>query len=266
MGKVHFLTFGGGNQKFYNFLINICKQASKFNIFSTINGITDISLKKDKYFWSKHGEFIDECVKNNIRGYGCWLWKPYIVKKKLSEIDDNDIIVYADSGSLLNLNGRKRLLEYIDIVSKSETGSLAFKHNKEWKLQEPIEGHIEKEFTKGSIFDELNARDPKISDTSQLIGCTFILRKCEHTIKMVDLWYETCCKYELLLDEPYSDTSYPEFREHRHDQSIFSIIRKLHGTEYIDNEVYFGSVGWNSKTANESPIWQYQLTHKVKNI
>jgi len=50
MVKVHFLTFGGGNQKFYNFLVNICKQASKFNIFSTINGITDIALKKMNIF------------------------------------------------------------------------------------------------------------------------------------------------------------------------------------------------------------------------
>lgn len=261
--KTHFLSFGAGNNKYYYCLKNICHQAQNIRCFNTIKGITDKTLEKDLEFQTKHGKFIHECNNNNIRGYGCWIWKPYIIKKHLEQIEENDILVYADAGCYLNLNGKDRLIEYFDIVTKSEYGCISFKHNKEWTLSSPDIGLKEREFTKGSVFDFLDTHKPEITDTPQLIGGIHVMRKCSHVMKIVNLWYETCCQTNLLLDEPESDTSYPDFREHRHDQSIFSVIRKMYGTEYIDNEVYFGSVGWNSPQSLKCPIWAYQLPHKI---
>ena len=40
---------------------------------------TDKELKNDQNFWEKHQQFI----KRNPRGWGCWIWKPYIIKKLL---------------------------------------------------------------------------------------------------------------------------------------------------------------------------------------
>ena len=34
----------------------------------------------------------------------------------IDKINDDDIIVYVDGGSFLNLKGKKRFLEYIDIT------------------------------------------------------------------------------------------------------------------------------------------------------
>ena len=45
---------------------------------STRASVTDEHLKIDKLFWENHGKIIE----NNSRGYGYWLWKPYIVKKQ----------------------------------------------------------------------------------------------------------------------------------------------------------------------------------------
>ena len=60
-------------------------------------------LKKDSEFWVKHGNFIE----NNKRGYGYWLWKSYIVKKQLELMKEGDILLYADSGCVMNMNGKK---------------------------------------------------------------------------------------------------------------------------------------------------------------
>lgn len=263
MVKAHFLSFAAGDQKYYKCLVNLCEQAKQFNLFSTIRGITDETLKKNTDFWNKHGEFIEDCNNKKLRGFGVWLWKPYIVKQQLEEMEENDILVYADAGCMLNIRGRQRLIEYFKIITESKYGSIGFKHNNEWVPRSPQEGHIERVWTKGCVFDHFNARTHEIANTSQLVGGTFILRKCEHVMKMVNLWYETCCNYELLLDEPYSMSSFPDFREHRHDQSIFSIIRKIHGSTTLDNEVYFGTVGWKSPKAINSPIWLFQMPHKI---
>lgn len=262
--KTHFLSFGGGGKKYYYCLNQVCSQAQQIGVFNTITGITDKALEKDEEFMNKHGEFIEECNKNNIRGFGCWIWKPYIIKKKLESMEDGDILVYADAGCIINIHGRNRLLEYFKIVTESEYGCLGFKHNMEWTLSEPNKGLKEKEFTKGSVFDYFDARRPEVADAHQLIGGIHVMKKCPHVMKIVNMWYEVCCKTDLLLDEPKSETSYPEFREHRHDQSIFSVIRHIHGTEYIDNEVYFGTIGWNSPKAMQHPLWAYQMPHRIK--
>jgi hypothetical protein len=46
---------------------------------------------------------IDHCFKQKNkhilqqRQHGYWIWKPYIILKKLLEIDENDILCYNDS-------------------------------------------------------------------------------------------------------------------------------------------------------------------------
>ena len=39
-----------------------------------------------------------------------------IIRKHLEELNDNDILVYCDSGSTLNYLAKQRFFEYIDIV------------------------------------------------------------------------------------------------------------------------------------------------------
>ena len=103
-----FLTFGGPSSNYHSAVNRICTQASEFNVFDNIVGATDHHIKDDNEFYNKHGRFLEE----NSRGYGYWLWKSYLVKKQLEKMNENDILVYADSGCVLNINGKKRLYEY----------------------------------------------------------------------------------------------------------------------------------------------------------
>lgn len=73
-----FITFGAGDEKYYeagNFLI---KEVESLNIFDKSILYTDKDLKTDQEFWPKHSNFIE----NNKKGYGYWLWKPYLIKKQ----------------------------------------------------------------------------------------------------------------------------------------------------------------------------------------
>jgi len=56
---------------------------------------------------------------------------------------------------------------------------------------------------------------------------------------MVNKWYETCCNYTLIDETPSTIQNHSSFKEHRHDQSVWSIIRKQEGTIILKDETFF---------------------------
>ena len=238
-GKKYFITFGGPSKKYHYAVNRIKKEAENLDIYDRIIGYTEKDLKENKKFWDKHGIFLE----SNPRGYGFWLWKSFLIKKTLKEMENNDILVYVDAGCTLNKNGNKRLLEYFDIVINSNLAILSF------ELE-----YDEKSYTKMDILQELNAFE--LMDTKQLVGGIFIIRKCERTVNLVKEWYKLCSNYHLISDEPSKIPNEPEFIENRHDQSIFSLLRKKRGTEILSDETYFYP-DWEFYGKNY-PIWAYR--------
>ena len=236
MSNVYFASFGGPSASYHSALQRICGEAKQFQLFTKIIGYTDIYLKNDTEFWSQHGEF----VSSNSRGYGYWLWKSYLIKKLLTTINDGDVIVYADAGCTMNLQGKSRLLEYIDMCKTHESGIVSFQLT-----------HLEKCWTKGDISQYLGASQNDLS-TGQLVGGIFILRKCKNTVDLVNKWYVTGSKYNLIDDSPSIVTNDPEFKENRHDQSIWSILRKQCDSVMLQDETYF--LDWN-RDGIKYPIW-----------
>ena len=42
---------------------------------------------------------INNYAKLNKKGYGYWIWKPYIIKEALSKIKEGEILLYVDGRS-----------------------------------------------------------------------------------------------------------------------------------------------------------------------
>lgn len=222
MLKTYFLTFGGPSENYHCAVKRILNQASYFNLFDEMIGLTDYDLKNDCHFWDQHSIFIE----NNKRGYGYWIWKSYIIKKQLEKMNENEILVYVDAGCVMNSHGKKRLLEYFDMVNNSEYGLLGFQMN-----------HLlEKEWTK--IDAAMYIDGLEYMNSGQLNTCS-IFRKCPHSIDLVNKWYENCCNYHNINDHPSQNQNNTIFKEHRHDQSIWSILRKKYGCIIIPDETYF---------------------------
>lgn len=87
--------------------------------------------------------------------------------------------------------------------------------------------------------DYLNA--DYLKNTGQLMATIFIIRKCEYTVNLVNLWYSTCCNYHLIDDSPSELPNDCAFVHHRHDQIIWSILRKHYGTLVASDETYFNN-------------------------
>ena len=215
-----FLTYG--DQKFRLSRKRISIEAHNLNYFDKIITETE-EIRNDQ-------EIID-CLKNsnfakvfNSKRGGYWMWKPYIIYKNLQLLNDNDILVYSDSGSTIPNNKYTidKLNEYINIVKNSDKGILAFRN--------PF---TESNWTKGDIFEHFNCLDNKdIYNTRQFTANRIIIRKNFHSIKLFKKWWNTAKNTPYLFDD--SESIIPNFNnfiENRHDQSIFSLICKTNGVE-----------------------------------
>ena len=218
--KYNFITFG--NKKYYNSVNRIYCEACNLNIFNVVRGYTDEDLLNFKDF-NLHRNFVSK----NSRGFGYWIWKSFLVMKHLETMNENDILVYADSGCTINKEGRDRMLEYFKMVNESPTANVGF---------ELYHEHIERRWNKMDLINYLNADEFK--DSVQIVGGIFILRKCDFVCKLIREWYEVCCNYSLIDDSPSKLPNYPEFSEHRHDQSVFSLLRKKYGCVLLGDETY----------------------------
>jgi hypothetical protein len=242
-----FMTYGGPSENYHSAVKRICNEASGFDVFDEIIGYTEKDLMADSSFWRTHRQFIES---NADRGYGCWLWKSYLTKKTLDKMNENDLLVYADAGCFMKNDGKARLFEYFDMLNTSaEIGNVSFQME-----------HLEESYTKMDILEWYGANnDPRIMKTGQLVGGIFILRKCRHTVELIDRWYDGCCQYHLIDDSCGTLPNVPMFHAARNDQSIFSVLRKKYGTISLTDETWFDSDWYVA--GKTYPIWAIRMRH-----
>ena len=216
-----FLNYG--DEKFKLSRKRISLEAQNLNYFDIIITETeDIKYDLEIINCLKNPNF--KKVFNDKRGGGYWIWKPYIIYKNLQLLNDNDILVYSDSGSTIPNNKYTidKLNEYINIVKNSDKGVLAFRNP-----------HIESKWTKGDVFKHFNCLDNEnIYNTRQFTANRIIIKKNVHSMALFKIWWETAKNYSHFFDDSTSITkNFNNFTENRHDQSVFSLICKTNGVE-----------------------------------
>jgi hypothetical protein len=223
--SIHFITYGDDN--FKKSRERICGEATNTKWFSTIKYYTNNDYNLD--FYNKNKEILD----NKIGG-GFWIWKPYFIKKHLDLINDNDYLVYLDSGCTINKDGYKRFKEYLDIVKNHNTGIIAFQYTNNY--------FIEKVWNTNEIFNYFNVKDnKKITDSFQILGGVQIIQKKQTSVEIINKWYSVITDNINLFTNYYNenqDKSY--FKDNRNDQSVQSVIKKLYNCPVISaNEIEF---------------------------
>lgn len=196
-------------KRFYN-------QALDMNIFDDIFLFEELTLGKDFKV-----RFKDK-LNYNVRGFGYWCWKPYIILESLKRIEYNDILIYADTGCHLKKEYIDKMKNYIDYA-------------KEYDIVAFELGMPDKLWTKSDLFQYFNVLDNKeITDTNTRCATCIIIKKSDKTIKFVNDWLKVFYNnFNLADDTPSAIKNLDGFIEHRHDQSIFSILSKLYNAKAI---------------------------------
>lgn len=165
--KIHLITYGDNN--FTKSKQRINNEAINSRWFDTIELYSPDIL--DDSFKMKFNDILKE---PRIAGYG--VWRPYIIKKKLDEINDNDILIYLDAGCSININGKKRFDEYIKMLNNSDKGIISF--------QMP---HTEKQYTTKEIFNYFNIDiNSEYANSGQILDGILIMKKNKNLNIIID--------------------------------------------------------------------------------
>ena len=172
------------------------------------------------------------------KGYGYWVWQTYFHKKVLSQLNEGDIYHWCDVGCHFNFEGRKRLLEYLEILKKEPTGFLGFQYkdlNTDNNFNYP--NYMEYQYTKSDLIKYFNLEnDDPIIKSPQVWGGSFFVRKCQKSLQIMNQHYEiTRNRFDLIDDDEkkFIEKSVPEFIQHRHSQSVLSLIVKKAGSKLL---------------------------------
>jgi hypothetical protein len=205
----------------------LCRQAREMDVYTEIIGASEKDL--DPQFRQRFREFLTP----EHRGFGYFCWKPQIVLQTLERLNDGDQVHWIDSGCHLNPVGRQRLLEFFAMAGEAPSGIQGFEclpPNGSLVYRDrhfPDQG--ESRWTKGDLFDRLHVRErPEITSTQQLGATTFFVRKCPASMDFIRHWIGVFSEdFSMIDDRPSLSPNFEGFIEHRHDQSIYSILGKL---------------------------------------
>jgi hypothetical protein len=219
MEKIHFISYG--DEKYKIAKKRIINQATNTGWFHSVKcyGKEDLSIEFIK-------EFQDILSMN--KGGGYWLWKFDIILNELQKINDNDFLIYADSGCSINLNGKNRFYEYIKMIKNNKLKILSFQLK-----------HPERKYTTKEIFAAFNVPENHIIETSnQLVGGIIIMQKCDAVINIFKDCLDKIRINPLLITDHYNSKQRAYFKDNRHDQSILSVARKKRGTLVLPDETW----------------------------
>jgi hypothetical protein len=210
-------TFG---EKGAHMIVAINYANKKYRGAQKFNSLTAVSKGKvDKVISYSPKDIDRDFARKNAyilkkkRGNGYWLWKPYIVLKTLEQMQDDDYLVYLDSGAFY-INKVRYLIKKMD---SDKQDIMAF----ELPFKERL-------YTKRDAFVCMECDDVKYSESNQRMATMIIFRKTQKSVNFVREWLKYAQTENIITDgaNHLGKGNYKGFRDHRHDQSIFSLLSK----------------------------------------
>lgn len=202
------ILYNYANRRFYGSQKLNTSTGYSVGCFDTVYqyGLADF----DHEYYSKNRHILDQ-----PRGAGYWIWKYYFAKKLLSDdsIPEGSYIFYSDSGSVF-VDSVDKLIAVMD---RDNISVMTFRQN-----------HLSYFWTKRDVFILMNADEPKYTHTGQRAGGWFLLKKNDDSRAFIEECYNYSLDYRICTDVPNTlgFANYGGFYDHRHDESLISIVSK----------------------------------------
>ena len=188
------------------------------------NGKSALEIAKADEFYGYTPEDIDpefkaknDYILSKGRGNGYWLWKPYFLYKTLTQkLNDGDYLIYSDAG-----------IFYVDLAQKL----VDFLNEKKAEMYLHRLPHLEKEYTKRDAFILMGVDGPFYAETGQFNAAFQVYRKSKFTEFFLGEYLYYAQDKRIITDDQneMGSPNYEGFRDHRHDQSILSLLTKKYG-------------------------------------
>jgi hypothetical protein len=202
---------------------------NKYNLFNEVKMLNENDLD----------DYIKSIVESNIekyghdgngwpnRGYGYWIWKPYIILQELNNLNDGDILVHLDMHCHLDIIKDK----FNDIINELQhqsiiLGNVGFNDliYTTTKLRKHVENKLNYKFSKNELLQ-----------CQYESGIQFI-KNDEFSRKFIKTWFDLMLTGLDYVSDMYNNDkdNHKTFIENRHDQSVISLLYKYYKLKHID--------------------------------
>lgn len=177
------------------------------------------------------------------RGYGYWCWKPFLIHGTLLRMEPGDVLFYMDSQEIVLADPAPLL----SICALSD-GVLLFHQRRE--------GHTNRMWTKRDCFIKMGCDQRAYWDGDNINSGYSVWMRTHNAMRLVSEWGRWCFDdSRIVTDDPSRlAPELPEFRAHRHDQSILSLLGIRDSIHMVPDPSQFG-VGYEMDTRGYGQIF-----------
>ena len=181
-------------------------------------GIEDIRIYRPGHPVVRRAVEENPKIMGQRRGAGYWLWKPYILLDTLNEVAEGTVIVYSDAG-------QRYVADPSPLIDLTATRDVVLFHNNG--------GQLQRAWTKRDCFVLMKADAPEYWDALQLDASIQIYRAGVKARSFLLDLRDAMRDPRILCDGPNTCDlpNFEGFQEHRHDQSITTILAMKHRIE-----------------------------------
>jgi len=163
------------------------------------------SIAYDAYAIDTFFEKFNHDILSQKRGAGYWLWKPYIIYRRLMENDDA-YVLYTDAGV--------EIIGDVNVLIEREEDIVLFGNNYE-------HDHWCKRGVTLSITGKVDLKQNQVQASAMLFKNT---ERARNFVKEWLLW----CQMPGFIDDSEMLLNHTDFVEHRHDQAILTCVAHNH--------------------------------------
>lgn len=216
--KIKILSFA--TEKYILSQNKLIDHLNRIGLKNQIN-LTDKNL--DKNFVKEYESFFME-----KRGYGYWIWKPFLMLQEIKNLNDDEILLYIDSSDLPNIS-------FFNFV---------IKHFQTEKILLINRGYINENWTKRDCFIYMNCDTEECHKMTHIECGVIAVKNNELCVELLTDWFHFMKNKQILDDSPnlLGLPNLPNFKEHRHDQSILtnlSFLKKINSVNVSNDMILF---------------------------
>ncbi len=219
--RIHLISFATPRFRMRQILLGLSARVNR--IADTVTAFSPESLRKAGFQERMKGISLAE------RGSGFWAWKPFLIDRKLAEVPEGDIVFYCDVGRLYPF----KLLH--QPVTPFVHWMTANRQQMMPGVRIPWSGPNGQWIKREALVD-LGMDRPEVHLASPVQASFSLWKVGPESRSFVSEWLDLCSRRELVSDDPSRAglVELPEFRGHRHDQALLSLLCMRHGLKAME--------------------------------
>jgi len=225
--KKVFITFAGGQKYSTEYLV---ADARAVGVFDEVKGYGPKDL--GEAFWRRHEKFF--AANRRRRGYGRWIWKPYIIRREMESMSDDDILVYCDAGALVHERQRAaaRLQESFQHLMTLPVGLCANRAPRRFAYG----------WSREYVLVAMDATSDSIRGMAPYRSGRILCRKHAPAMRVINAWADLVDqqRYDVFGPARSQLPDHPKYKKHFKEQvSLTILMGKYGGSNWDGHEKIF---------------------------